>query len=484
MNRKHLKGWIKHGDFILLDIFCLQLCFVLGFWFVHGYGNPYGTTDYQYQAAVLIASQLVVTLFANNYSGILRRKHFDEFIAVVKYIVEIVLIALVYLFMVKHSAHASRLQIGFTSLFFAVLDFVLRQLNKRRVFRRGESNPRSIVLITGRDYVKEAMEKLVEPGVYQDYIISGIVLMDEDKPVTFEDIDIPVIPYGKEALERLTHDWVDEVFILQPDDLPFPTKLMDELMLMGITVNYTVTAISDERWPVNDIEKLGKYRVLTNSVHFATAGQLALKRAMDIVGGIVGCILTGILFIFVAPAIYIRSPGPVFFAQERVGQNGRTIRIYKFRTMYMDAEERKADLMAQNEVQDGMMFKITDDPRVIGSEKKRKDGSPGGIGYFLRRSSIDEFPQFFNVLTGQMSLVGWRPCTTDEWEKYGLRHRIRASMKPGITGMWQSSGRSEITDFEEVVRLDRDYIENWSLLLDIKILLKTVLVVFTKRGAK
>ena len=484
MNRKHLKGWIKHGDFILLDILCLQLCFVLGFWFVHGYGNPYGTTRYQYQAVVLLVSQLVITVLTNNYSGILRRKGFDELIAVIKYIVEIVVLALVYLFMVKHSATASRLQIGFTSVFFVAIDLAVRLLNKRRVFRGGESNPRSIVLITGKDYVEEAMQKLVDPTIYQDYIISGIILMDAEEPVIYEDIAVPVTPLGKEALEKLTHDWVDEVFILQPDQLPFPSKLLDELMLMGITVNYTVTAISDDRWPVNDIETLGKYKVLTNSVHLATAGQLAVKRAMDIVGGLVGCLLTGILFIFVAPAIYIKSPGPIFFAQERVGQNGKPIKIYKFRTMYMDAEERKAALMAKNEVEDGMMFKIADDPRIIGCEKKRKDGTPGGLGHFLRRSSIDEFPQFANVLTGKMSLVGWRPCTPDEWEKYGLRHRIRASMKPGITGMWQSSGRSEITDFEEVVRLDRDYIENWSLLLDIKILLKTVLVVLTRQGAK
>ena len=209
-----------------------------------------------------------------------------------------------------------------------------------------------------------------------------------------------------------------------------------------------------------------------------------MKRAMDIAGGIVGCILTGIIFIFVAPAIYIKSPGPIFFTQERVGRNGRTFKIHKFRTMYLDAEERKAELMAQNRIQDGMMFKMDDDPRIIGSEKKNKKGKPVGIGNILRLTSLDEFPQFADILMGKMSLVGWRPCTLEEWKKYDLQHRIRASMKPGLTGMWQVSGRSKITDFDEVVRLDREYIENWSLLLDIKILLKTVLVVITRKGAE
>ena len=139
----------------------------------------------------------------------------------------------------------------------------------------------------------------------------------------------------------------------------------------------------------------------------------------------------------------------------------------------MDAEERKKELMAQNNIKDGMMFKMDNDPRII-----------KGIGNFIRDYSLDEFPQFWNVLKGDMSLVGTRPPTEDEWEKYDLHHRARLAIKPGITGMWQISGRSDITDFEEVVRLDTEYIKNWDLGLDIKILLKTVLVVIGKDGAK
>lgn len=148
----------------------------------------------------------------------------------------------------------------------------------------------------------------------------------------------------------------------------------------------------------------------------------------------------------------------------------------------MDAEERKAELMKDNKM-NGLMFKMDFDPRIIGSEKLRKNGKPGGIGNFIRRTSLDEFPQFWNVLKGEMSLVGTRPPTVDEWEKYELHHRIRMATKPGITGMWQVSGRSDITDFEEVVRLDTEYIENWSVGLDIKILLKTVLAVVRNDGA-
>src|SRR5699024_10273038 len=178
-----------------------------------------------------------------------------------------------------------------------------------------------------------------------------------------------------------------------------------------------------------------------------------------------------IIFLFIAPVIYIQSPGPVFFSQKRVGKNGRTFKIYKFRSMYLDAEERKKELMEQNKM-NGFMFKMDHDPRIF------------PFGNFIRKTSLDEFPQFINVLKGDMSLVGTRPPTLDEYEQYELHHKGRLAMKPGLTGMWQVSGRSDITDFEEVVRLDTEYIRNWSLSLDIKILLKTVMMVFTGKGAE
>ena len=162
-----------------------------------------------------------------------------------------------------------------------------------------------------------------------------------------------------------------------------------------------------------------------------------------------------------------------------MGKNGRRFKMYKFRSMYMDAEERKKELMEQNKMQ-GMMFKMDNDPRIIGSEK----GPGKGIGNLIRKMSIDELPQFYNILKGDMSLVGTRPPTVDEFEAYDLHHKVRLSMKPGLTGMWQVSGRSEITDFEEIVKLDEYYIENWSLKLDRKIIFKTFKVVLAREGAE
>ena len=167
--------------------------------------------------------------------------------------------------------------------------------------------------------------------------------------------------------------------------------------------------------------------------------------------------------VILGPVIYLKSPGPIFFSQIRIGRKGRPFKIYKFRSMYMDAEERKKELEQQNQMEGNLMFKLKDYPRII-----------KGIGNFIRKTSLDEFPQFWNVLKGDMSIVGTRPPTADEYSRYSPHHKRRLSMLPGITGLWQVSGRSKITDFEEVVRLDTEYIENWSLSLDIKIILKTI----------
>ncbi len=198
--------------------------------------------------------------------------------------------------------------------------------------------------------------------------------------------------------------------------------------------------------------------------------QLAIKRSMDLV---LTTIALGILWpvlAIVAIAVKLDSPGPVLFRQKRLGVGGRPFEILKFRTMVVDAEEQKARLAHLNQYQDGRLFKIRHDPRVTRS------------GKFLRRTSLDELPQLWNVLKGEMSLVGPRPCVPGEFEHYTSRHMERVFVLPGVTGPWQVSGRNEVTDFETVVRLEHTYIASWSLREDLFILLKTIPTLF-KRGA-
>jgi len=193
---------------------------------------------------------------------------------------------------------------------------------------------------------------------------------------------------------------------------------------------------------------------------------------MDSVGSFLLLVSFSWLFALIALLIKWTSPGPVFFRQQRSGLNGRPFTLYKFRTMVTNAEQLKHELAAMNEMT-GPVFKVSNDPRVT------------PIGKWLRKFSLDELPQLYNVLRGEMSLVGPRPLPVDEVKRfYDLAHRRRLSVKPGLTCLWQISGRNKISDFKEWVRLDLEYIDNWSLWLDLKILLQTVPVVLAGEGAK
>ena len=255
------------------------------------------------------------------------------------------------------------------------------------------------------------------------------------------------------------------------EDSALILQLAREFLQMGLTVHiYTEDAY--QSLPNRSIGNVFGYNVLSTTISPISFRQTLGKRLLDILGGIVGCLITLILTVIIGPVIFIKSPGPIFFSQIRVGKHGREFKIYKFRSMYVGADEQKEELLSQNKMQDNLMFKIDDDPRII-----------KGIGKFIRRTSLDEFPQFWNVLKGDMSMVGTRPPTIDEYRKYSPYHKRRLSMLPGITGLWQVSGRSKITDFDEVVRLDTKYIENWSLELDIKIILKTLVRLWKNRDA-
>ncbi len=190
-----------------------------------------------------------------------------------------------------------------------------------------------------------------------------------------------------------------------------------------------------------------------------------IKRLLDILGSIVGLAITAIIFIPIALAIKLSSPGPIFFSQTRCGWMGKKFKIWKFRSMYADAEARKTQIENQAS---GAFFKNDNDPRIT------------KVGNFLRRTSLDEFPQFWNVLKGDMSLVGTRPPTSEEVEAYQIPEWQRLDVKPGMTGEWQVNGRSQVRNFEDVIKLDLKYQNSWSLLYDIKLIIKTVLVIFNK----
>ena len=368
---------------------------------------------------------------------------------------------------------------------YSVVAYAVRELWKWHLQKKKTSDEgKSALLIAASEDVVERVVKTIKENNYAQYIVAGISLIGGGKYSVGEKIDgVPVVAEEAGIPHYVCQDWIDEVLVVTSDEVPYPGKLLSQLMETGVTVHLGLAKVMSEPGKKQFVEKIGPYTVLTTSINYASSFQLFLKRAMDIMGGLVGCIITVLLLPFVGTAIYLASPGPIFFAQERVGKNGKRFKMYKFRSMYMDAEARKAELMKDNRLGDGKMFKLDFDPRVIGN-KILPDGShKTGIGDFIRRTSLDEFPQFFNVLKGDMSIVGTRPPLISETNLYELHHKARLAIKPGITGMWQVSGRSDITDFEEVVRLDREYISNWNIGMDIKILVKTVMVVLKEDGS-
>lgn len=489
MYKRGPKGWLKHMDFIALNLVALHASFCIAYAIIINDGVlPYMNDMYRSILLLLTGIQILVTVVLNTYKNVIKRDNFSEMKWSFLQTILIVILAIFVLFTIKASSKYSRLTIGVFGVIYLVMGYVVTMFWKLHL-KKTKTEKHSIVIITVKEMLKELQEEMVSSSYYNLYKISGIAVIDcdgekSDEVLTYkENIDVNVMHYSDKVLDDITHGWVDEVYINIPSDYTLPENMLTELVDMGITINMRVRVPKEIRDYSYFLDKKMGHNVLTVSNNYITLGDAFFKRAMDIVGGLIGCIFTVILTILLAPAIYISSPGPIFFSQKRIGRNGKTFKIYKFRSMYMDAEERKASLMEENRIKDGMMFKLEYDPRIIGC-KKLPDGTvKKGIGNRIRDWSLDEFPQFFNVLKGDMSLVGTRPPTEDEWEKYSAHHRGRMAIKPGITGLWQTSGRSEITDFDEVVRLDRKYIDEWSIGNDIRILFKTVLVVIKGEGS-
>lgn len=480
MYRKISNSWLKHWDFIVLDLIFLQIAYVFSCILRNGFYNPYENPIYRNIGIILCLLDICTAFFLESYRGIMRRGYIQELKAVLKHVIVIAAAEVSYLFLSKNGEQFSRISFLIFIISAVCLLYSERILWKAYLLKRKKVfyNKRALLILTTSD-IAEKVLRTVKANTYNELEIIGAVIMDRDDLAGTRIAGVPVVCKNQDIFDYMQTRWVDGVLInMKKTDL-LPEHFTSTCIKMGITVHKKVAEIK-EGIKNQQIDNLGGYVVVSTNIRMATSRQLFLKRTMDICGAIVGLILTGIITIFLAPAIYISSPGPIFFSQVRVGRNGRRFKIYKFRSMYMDAEKRKKELMEKNQMK-GFMFKMDADPRIIGSGP---DGTRHGLGWFIRKTSIDEFPQFLNILKGDMSLVGTRPPTIDEWEQYEYHHRGRMAIKPGLTGMWQVSGRSDITDFEEVVRLDVEYIQNWNLAMDIKILLKTVLVVCQGRGSK
>lgn len=440
------------------DLVSVGISFILATYIRFGNFKDMGDKEIHFQVC------LVFLLFCTIYSffidwnrNFLKRNVWKEAYAIIQYNAIMILVTQTIMYFLKWADVFSRLVTVYFAVINIAVSFLIHVLIKKAmlIHYSSEITKIKVLVITQKAMEKEVVEKLTK-NLDVNFQIVEVVLIEE---------------MAKDFLEQATLMALDEVFIYAPD---LPQKkaqtIINSFDEMGVNSHYCVElpGTQSER---SKIESFGNFSVITYTRFQSSYKRLLIKRVMDIAGGIIGMAITLIFFPFVALAIKIDSPGPVLFSQVRIGRNGRRFKIYKFRSMYLDAEERKKELEKQNEIQ-GLMFKMENDPRIT------------KVGRFIRKTSIDELPQFYNVVKGDMSLVGTRPPTADEFEKYNQYYRRRISMTPGLTGMWQVNGRSDVENFDDVVKYDLEYIDNWSLTLDMKILLRTIWVVIAGRGSK
>ncbi len=325
------------------------------------------------------------------------------------------------------------------------------------------------ILIVGYSSIGEQYIEEIAKKRYLNVEIIGYIGGGEENEGWYE--NIPRLGDLKDW-EYVAHTYVVDQITMVPH-LFLSGRLSEYISKFenrGIVFNVLLDIIDTNLYHASEemVGPLTSVKIHTVSLDEA---QLFYKRTLDIIVGTLGVCLFALLYIIVGPLIKLDSKGPILFKQERVGLNGRIFEIWKFRTMVVDAEARKASLASKNKMSRNM-FKVDDDPRIT------------RLGKFIRKTSIDEFPQFINVLKGDMSVVGTRPPTMDEVAQYTNEEHRRISVFPGITGIWQVSGRSDLTDFDEILRIEEEYITNWSIWLDLKILLKTIKVVILCEGSE
>ena len=461
---KSFDHYLKKFGILALDIGCILIALSLAY-FVY----PLNTMPMSNYLIILLLLALGYNFVNSQNRYLFARGYLIELKEVIVYNIYLLCGLVLIAFFWKKLETTSRLLTSYFFCFNIVIMYLSRVLVKvllRRMYNDDPKKTKGILMVVEKG--QEALLDTFRSGL--TYNVIGTLIVDQDQVTGTVDGNEISCTLDKLVNTVVTYQIDDVVFKLPGQGQKALFELITDFEDMGANCHYALDVPTGARGNAT-MEMFGEMFMATYTLRTQSTWQLVLKRVMDICGAVVGLILCGIISIFLIPAIKLDSPGPAIFSQIRIGKNGRRFKFYKFRSMYVDAEERKKELMKNNEM-DGLMFKMEDDPRIT------------KVGKFIRKTSLDEFPQFWNVLIGDMSLVGTRPPTEDEFNKYNGHYKRRLMMTPGITGLWQVSGRSSITDFDEVVKLDLEYIDNWSLLGDIKILFKTVYSVIKRDGAE
>jgi len=356
------------------------------------------------------------------------------------------------------------LTVGLVTLMLSLRRFVYRMLMYKR-FESGADTRNVLIVGTGPE--AHALRHHLESIRHLGYAFKGFIdFPGSSSRITASSGD--VVGSFDSLFQNARKHFVDEIFFTAPCERGALQEVLQQAQIQGVDLRVVPDMYDGLAWN-SPIEYIGQFPTIPLHCGRVPEISLVMKRGMDIVlGGLFLLMLSPILAI-IALAVKLDSPGPVLYLSERIGKRGRVFRCIKFRTMVRDAERRRAAIMHMNE-RDGVLFKITNDPRIT------------KVGKLLRKYSLDELPQFFNVLRGDMSIVGPRPPLASEVREYKLSHLRRLDVMPGITGLWQVQARQD-PSFDNYISLDVTYVENWSIWLDLKILIRTVVVVFAGTGS-
>jgi exopolysaccharide biosynthesis polyprenyl glycosylphosphotransferase len=363
------------------------------------------------------------------------------------------------LYMVPDTFNSRTLYILFATISFVFIAVEKLTLKKFFVIIRRHNRNITPIIIMGRG--RMAAQIFKEISSHPEWGFRIVKLFDlGTTPLQFEEI--------------LKNSYVEEVFFCVPRSMTNKGFVIDSYLQiceeMGRPARVFMNILASTRLATWQYHRfMDRPKVISTTAEL-DPDQMLFKRIFDVCGGLIGFTALIVSYPVLALLIKLSSPGPIFFKQVRVGRNGKRFIIYKYRTMSIDAEQRKKELLSRNDL-DGAVFKMKNDPRIT------------PIGRFMRKFSLDELPQFINVLKGEMGLVGTRPPTPDEVCQYQKWHHRRISIRPGLTGLWQVSGRNRISNFDEIVKLDLNYIDSWSMWLDIKIIFKTIFVIFQRDEA-
>ena len=375
MYKRNSQNWIKHFDFIFLDVVVLFLSFLLSYYLYNNTLKFYNNDSYVYLVILLTLLNILVAVLFNTMHNVLHRDFYEELVQTVKQVFLLLALLMLVFFAMKWTAIFSRIIISGTFGFYFIFGCLCRLGWRKIINHYRKMEKRKMILICPEERVKDVLER---KSSSDDAEYIGLVLSNRD--AKGETVDgLPVVADLSSAAMYICREWVDEVFVFpssiaelehwsgaKPDEASI-AGIIDLCRLMAVPVHIRVP-LGGNALGKNFVEKVNGFSVITSSANVASPTQLFVKRVMDIAGGLVGSFAALIVLAVVGPLIKKESPGPLIYKQERIGQNGKHIKIYKIRSMYMDADERKKEFLAQNRVSDGMMFKLDFDPRVIGNE--------------------------------------------------------------------------------------------------------------------